>query len=108
VTNTDETRKIAEGTAALAISLAEQGASEEVWRAAMLRMLEQLGEANAAIVRLAASAVTSLPEPLDETPEEIERARPFRETLGVRSAEEDLAATLRAREWLERLANDPE
>jgi hypothetical protein len=106
VTSTDGTHKIAEGVAALAFSHAEQGTSEEEARVVILETLMQLGEANASMVRLAASAVTSLPEPLDETPEEIERARPIREMMGVRSAENDLAATLRAREWLERLATE--
>jgi hypothetical protein len=101
-----ETRRVAEGIAALAISYAEQVASEEEWRAALLETLVQLGEANALMLRLAAAAVTSLPEPLDETPEEIESARHIREMMGVRSAEEDLAAVLRAREWLERLATE--
>jgi hypothetical protein len=108
VTNADECRKIAEGIAALAVSHAEQGASEEESRTVILKKLTELGQANASMVRLAASAVTSLPEPLDEAPEEIEHARAVRELMGVRGADDDLAAMLCARERLERLATDLE
>jgi hypothetical protein len=108
VTNADESRKIAEGIVALAVSHAEQGASEEESRTVILKKLTELGEANASMVRLAASAVTSIPEPLDEAPEKIEHARALRELMGVRTADDDLAAMLCARERLERLAIDLE
>jgi hypothetical protein len=45
-----------------------------------------------------------MPQPFDETPEEIERARPIREMFGLPTAEDELTAALQAREWLTGLA----
>jgi hypothetical protein len=46
-----------------------------------------------------------LPQPIDETAEEVERARPFRELLGVTDAGNELAAALLGREWLTEVAD---
>jgi hypothetical protein len=55
------TRRVAEGIAAVAISYAEQVASEEEWRAALLGTLVQLGEANALMLRLASGCGRHFP-----------------------------------------------
>jgi hypothetical protein len=58
------------------------------------------------VIREAAAAIASLPQPLDESAERLERGRQVREMLGISEPVEELAAALRAREWLERLAED--
>ncbi len=97
---------IVEGIAAFAISLAEMGTDEEAARSQLVGMMVGVHEIDPELLREAAAAVSAFPQPLDESPEEIERARPIREMLGVRSASEELEAVLRAREWLQRLADD--
>ncbi len=99
-------RVVAEGIAAMAVTLAEMGATEDEARVKILAMLQQVGPADAEIVREAAACIGQMPQPLNESAEEVERARPIREMLGVTSAEEQLTAALTGREWLEHLAAD--
>lgn len=101
----DERRTVIEGLAAIATSLAEAGMPEPDAHAQLVAWIERLG-VDAATVRAAAAEVARQPQPLEETAEETERARPIREMLGVTSAEDQLIAALRAREWLEQLADE--
>jgi hypothetical protein len=101
-----ERQKLVEGIGAAAVTLAEMGESEGEARSRLVALLNQVGVTDAEIVRDAAAAIGTFPQPIDETLEEIERARPIRESLGVPSAEYELEAALRAREWLQRLAAD--
>lgn len=102
----DDRRVIVEGLGAMAVSLAETGEDEDTARRQLVGMMLQLHETDVEVLREAAEAISSFPQPIDESTDELERARPIREMLGVRSASEDLEASLRARDWLERLAND--
>lgn len=102
----DDRRVIVEGLGAMAVSLAETGEDEDTARRQLVGMMLQLHETDVEVLREAAEAIASFPQPIDESADELERARPIREMLGVRSASEDLEASLRARDWLERLAND--
>lgn len=98
---------IVEGLAAHAVALAEMGADEADVHARLIAELHRLSVADpVAVLREAAAAVTAGPQPLDETADELERARPIRELLGVTDPAQQLAATLRAREWVQRLADE--
>ena len=102
----DQRRVVVDGVAAAAIYYAEMGYPEDVARSWLLARLQQVGATDAEVVRDAAESVARQPQPLEESAEETERARPIREMLGVTSAEDQLSAALTAREWLERLAAD--
>jgi hypothetical protein len=82
------------------------GEDEDTARRQLVGMMLRLYETDVEVLREAAQAISSFPQPIDESADELERARPIREMLGVRSASEDLEASLRARDWLERLAHD--
>ena len=101
----DDHTAIVEGLAAIASTLAEMGTSDDEALAQLRAWIVRLN-VNAATIRDAATAMSSMPQPLEETAEQTERARPIREMLGVTSAAEELAAALRAREWLEQLAGE--
>jgi hypothetical protein len=60
------------------------------------------------VIREAAVTIQAFPQPPDESAERLERTSPIRQMLGLPEPAEELAATLRAREWLQRLANDLE
>ena len=98
-------RVIVEGLAAMAESHVMMGAPPDQVRGILLLAMERLGVYDPAFLRAAAEVIRRGPQPIDETPEEIEQARPVREMLGVRSAEDDLSAMLTAREVLESLAD---
>lgn len=102
----DERRVIVEGLGALAVSLAEMGVDEDVARAQLVAMMGRVHEFKPDVLREAAQAISSFPQPLEESADELERTRAIREMFGVPSASEELEASLRAREWLERLAAD--
>ena len=102
----DQRRVVVDGVAAAAIYFAEMGYPEDVARGWLLARLQQVGATDAEVVRDAAESVARQPQPVEESAEETERARPIREMLGVTSAEDRLSAALTAREWLERLAAD--
>lgn len=99
-------RIVVEGLAAMAVTLSEMDASEDEARAQLVTMLQRVGATDVGVVREAAAAISGFPQPLDESAEAIERAEPIRRLLDVPSAAEELQASLRAREWLERLADD--
>lgn len=100
-------RRIVEGLAATAVAAAEMGESDDAICAQLAAWLTTLRvDDPVAVVRAAAQAVGGMPQPISESAAETERARPIREMLGVQSADEQLVAALRARECLERLAND--
>lgn len=93
----EDRRTIVQGLAAWAISLAGMGASEDDVRAQLVGVLQQVRAPDVGVVREAAVMVGRFPQPLDESPEEIERAAPMRELLGVPSAAQELADQLKAR-----------
>lgn len=69
-------------------------------------MMLGVHETDIELLREAALAIASFPQPIDESADELERALPIRTMLGVQSASDQLAAALQARDWLERLADD--
>ena len=103
-----ENTEIIEGLAAIANGLAEMGESDEEIRRHMRGHLarRQITTEAPAVLRAAAECITRMPQPLLESAEETERRRPIEEMLGLTSAEDQLAAMLRAREVLENLARD--
>lgn len=94
-----------EGLAAIAITAAEMGATDEELVAAVGSMMLRLGMGTPDEVRAVAVAIGRLPQPLDEGAYERERRRPIEEMLGVTSPEDQLAASLRARAALEAFAS---
>lgn len=91
----------------MAITLSEMGTGPDDARSQLLGWLQRYqleNPADVGVVRDAAAAVGTFPQPVDEPAYEIERSQHFRQLLGVPSAAEQLAAQLRAREWLEQLA----
>ena len=94
--------------AIVAISVAELAESDDEVQAevanAMLRLRISDFEAPS-VLRAAAASISDLPQPLMETAEETERRRPVRQMLGLQSADEQLAAMLRARQLLEQMAD---
>jgi len=97
---------IVENLAIVAVALAEDGTPETDALAQLSDELLRFGMTDKSIFRDAAAHVSLLPQPIDESPDEIERASYIRELLDVPSAESQLAATLKGREWLEKLADD--
>ncbi|MDP9386855.1 MAG: hypothetical protein M3Q48_02730 [Actinomycetota bacterium] len=105
----DERRVIVEGLAAYAVTMTEMGADEQDVRAKLASELQRFGvDDPVGVLRDSAAAITAAPQPPDETAERLERAQPIRELFGLPSPGEQLAATLRAREWVQRLAEDIE
>lgn len=96
-----------EGIAAKAVTLAEMGASEAEARATLIEDLKRTG-AGIDIVRQAARKIRRLPQPVDEPADEAARTEFFREMVGATTPTQELEAQLRAQEWLQRLADDPE
>lgn len=103
---------IVAGMAAFAVTFAQMGDTEEEARAQLVGYMQiqlRLDQADAArVLRAAADSITSSPQPPDDSPSRLERGRPVREMLGVAEPSEYLAASLTAREWVERLATDLE
>ena len=115
---------VVRGLASLALAAAERGATEDEARIDLIRVLRAHGTADPALVARAADAVTSLVEPDDERPDldrggpdedpdeedlggmDPAEARRVREALGLVPVEEQLAAAITAREWLQRFAAD--
>lgn len=95
---------IVEHLAVLAVALAEDGTRESEALSQLGTFLQRFAVSDVSIIREAAAAVLSLPQPIDETLEETERANPIRELFGVPSAQSQLTATLTGRVWLEKLA----
>ena len=102
-------RPIVEGIAAIAVALAEMGTSEEEAQGQVTNYLVYRLQVDIVdlvpILREAAAAVGSFPQPPDDSAESLERGRPIREMLGLPEPAERLASALRAREWLEKLAD---
>ncbi len=103
-------KPIVDGMATFAITFAQMGDAEEDARAKLIGYLQgqlHVEQVDAVrILRAAAEVIRSFPQPPDESAERLERGRAVRELLGVPEPADDIAATLRAREWLERLATD--
>ncbi len=97
-----------DGLAATAVTLAERHERETSALGYLRDLAEQVGACSSATFRAAAAAITRMPQPPLESAEETERALPMRTTLGVQSAEDQLAAALLGREWLTRLAEELE
>lgn len=102
----DEYRGIVEGLAAIAVTAAEMGATEEEARQQLVLWLIRVEVQSSNVLREAATAISSFPQPADEPADRLERGRPIREMLGVPEPSEELEAAIRAREWLERLADE--
>lgn len=104
-------RAVVRGLAALAVTTAEGGGTEDQARLAFIQVLRAHGTADPALVAEAAAAVA---DPLDRPGEEPgddpdvdpDVARQIREALGTASPAEQLAAMMRGREWLQRFAAD--
>jgi hypothetical protein len=98
-------RVIARGIAVLAVSLGEKGETQQDAGAAIIAYLVYdllIDEADlVSVIRDAAAAVASLPQPVDEPAERLERGRPIRELLGLPEPSTEIVRTLRARELLE-------
>lgn len=75
-------------------------------KAAIRQQLDALGERDPGLVVNAAAAVRSMPQPLDETVADPERAEQIRQMLGLASAHDQLEAMLAAREALEDVARE--
>jgi hypothetical protein len=102
----DEWTVISEGLAVFAIALVGLGTDEATCRHAILRHLDHWDLAAPTMLRAAADSIKSFPQPIDERPEEIERAKPVRDLMGVPSAEAELLESIAARELLQRLADE--
>lgn len=100
----DSERIIIEGIAAAAVTLAEMGKSRPQFDEQITTLAASVG-ATAEQIRLAADEIARMPQPVDESAEERERGEPIRQMLGVMPVEEQLVAELRAREWLQALAD---
>ena len=98
----DDQTTIVNGLAAYAITIAEMGGTETDAHPALLNLMMRVGESDPALLDEAAEAIARFPQPIDAAIDEIESAARVREMLGVRSATEDLEASLRAREWLQK------
>lgn len=93
----DELRRDIAGVAAIALTYCEMGgASDEDVIATIRTYLDRLNRLTVTNVRHVADAIRAVPQPLDRSAEETARARPIEDMLGVTSAEDQLAAQLRA------------
>ncbi len=99
-------RVLIDGLVATALTLAERHERESTALSYLRDLSEQIGGRTAEVFRQAADAITQMPQPPLETAEETEQALAMRTTLGVQSAEDQLAAALLGREWLTRLADE--
>lgn len=93
------------GIAARALSAAMRAAdkTQNLDEAGALDELRRI-DADADTLRQAAAVVRRYPTPPDEPPEKAERLEFFQKMLGASTATDDLAAQLRAIEWLQLLA----
>jgi len=104
----EELRVVVEGLAVTAVTLAERDERDATALGYLRDLSDQVGLRTPKVFRAAAEAITNMPQPPLESAEETERARPMRTMLGVQSAEDQLSAALRGREWLLRLADELE
>lgn len=80
----DVHRGIVQGVAAIAVTAAEMGATEEEARQQLALWLIRLEVQSSAALREAAAAIALLPQLVDEAAERLERGRPIRELLVFR------------------------
>lgn len=106
MTSADDRSTVVEGLAAYAITLSSMGTSEVAARSELCALLQRVRAPDVHVVRDAAAAVGRFPVPLDEPAAVVERGEPIRRMLDLPEPSEELAAQLRAREWLQRLAAD--
>lgn len=104
----EELQVVVEGLALTAVTLAERHERETTALGYLRDLSDQVGGRTAEVFRMAAAAITRMPQPPLESAEETERALPMRKVRGVQSAEDQLAAALLGREWLTRLADELE
>ncbi|MGH8524965.1 MAG: hypothetical protein ACREXY_12365 [Gammaproteobacteria bacterium] len=107
----DQREPIVNGVAALAVTIAEMGEDEGVARASIVQQLMRLKLDQRDLVpvlRAAVTAIAQFPQPIDHPPERLARGEHIRRALGLPEPSDELAASLRAREWIERLADDLE
>ena len=104
--------------ASLAVATAERGGGEDEARLQFIQVLRAHGTTDPALVGRAAAAVAEHVPPEDEPADDAgldpaddggldpAEARRVRRALGLPDPAEQLAAALRAREWLQRFAAD--
>ncbi|WP_105034119.1 hypothetical protein [Cryobacterium aureum] len=96
---------IVDGLGAYAVTFFEMGDSREVARGKLLAEWQRFGEP-VGVFHMAAKAIGEFPQPVLESVAASERKGLIREMLGAQSPEQQLVATLRAREVLEKLGNE--
>jgi hypothetical protein len=105
-------KPIVEGVAALAVTFAEMGDTEDEARGKLAGYMQSqldISQVDAIrVLKAAAESVASFPQPPDESAERLARGESVRKMLGVPEPSESLAKTLMAREWLQTLAADLE
>lgn len=100
-------RAIAEGIAAIATTAAEMGQTEDDARRQVLQVMRSLvGGDDPALLLEAADAVTRQPQPPSHPVHQMEQREQIERMLGVTSPTDQLAASLRGREWLRNMAAD--
>lgn len=98
-------RDIINGAAAIATTAAEMGKTDQAVAADVLGLIEGVRVAPTAdLLRAVSAAISSQPQPLDQSAEERERMRPIEQLLGVTSPEQQLSAALRAKAIVDDLA----
>jgi len=97
-------QRILEGLGAMAVTVAEMGGTPQQIAETVGRQMLRFELVTPDDVLDVAAAISLLPQPLNESAEHRERARPIEKLLGVPSPEQLLVATLAAREALEEFA----
>ena len=98
-------QSIASGLAAVAVTISEMGLkSDEEARAEILSWMAALEAPSAKLALDAAAEVSRLPQPPSMSTTRAERYERGMKALGGVTPSDQLAAALRAREWLEQIA----
>lgn len=83
------------------------GQTEDGVRAQVLQVMRSVGGGDdPALLLEAADAVTRQPQPPSHPVDQLEQREKIEEMLGVTSPSDQLAAALRARQWLRSMAAD--
>lgn len=91
--------------AVMAMSLAAMGGTEADAKAQLAQLMSALGQTGPRVLREAARSLAEPPEPGEESSNDLGRALPPRDLLGLSGADDE-ALSLRCRGWLEHLADD--
>jgi hypothetical protein len=103
----EQRRRIAQGIAAIVTTQSEMGLTEDEVRRHVLGVMRDVGEDDPAILRDAAEEVTRQPMPPSNPLHQQEKREQVEKMLGLTSVSDQLAAALRAREWLQKWAEGP-